>query len=75
MPLAELENQLLALPESDRIHLLELLWESLAPDDIRWRADKWTDEAERRLDAVNAGELPLLDAQKAFRELRGQSRP
>ena len=70
MSLAEFENQLLSLPESDRLHLVEVLWESLLPEGVRERSRQWADEAERRLDAVQSGRLPLVDAERVFQELR-----
>jgi putative addiction module component (TIGR02574 family) len=68
--LAEFENQLLSLPESDRLHLVEVLWDSLLPEGVHERSRKWADEAERRLDAVQSGRLPLVDADQVFQELR-----
>lgn len=70
MSLAEFESRLLSLPESDRLHLVEVLWESLLPEGVRERSRKWADEAERRLDAVQSGRLPVVDAEQVFRELR-----
>ena len=70
MSLAEFENQLLSLPESDRLHLVEVLWESLLPEGVQERSRQWADEAERRLDAVQSGRLPLVDAERVFQELR-----
>jgi putative addiction module component (TIGR02574 family) len=60
----------LALPEEDRVRLVELLWESLTPRNVQARAEKWPAESERRLDAVQAGRLPSIDAAKVFQELR-----
>lgn len=62
----ELETEVLALPEEDRVRLVELLWESLTPRDVQARAEKWSAESERRLDAVQAGRLPSIDAAKVF---------
>jgi putative addiction module component (TIGR02574 family) len=72
MSSSSIEEQLLSLSESDRIHLIEVLWESLVSDDIRDRTGKWVDESERRLDAVASGDLSLVDADQVFRELRGR---
>ena len=69
MSSSSIEEQLLSLSESDRIHLIEVLWESLVSDDIRDRTGKWVDESERRLDAVASGDLSLVDADQVFREL------
>lgn len=74
MSLADFENQLLSLPETDRIHLVEVLWESLLPEDVQERSRRWAAEAERRVDAVEEGQLPLVAAEQAFQELRARSR-
>ena len=72
MSLADFEHQLLSLPETDRIHLVEVLWESLLPEDVQERTRRWAAEAERRVDAVQAGQLPLVDAGQALQELRSR---
>jgi putative addiction module component (TIGR02574 family) len=72
--LADFESQLLSLPEADRIHLVEVLWESLASEDLRERTRQWAAEAERRLDAVQSGQLPLVDAGQVFQALRTKPR-
>lgn len=74
MSLADFENQLLSLPETDRIHLVEVLWESLLPEDVQERSRRWAAEAERRVDAVEEGQLPLVAAEQVFQELRARSR-
>jgi putative addiction module component (TIGR02574 family) len=71
---SELETEVLALPEEDRVRLVELLWESLTPRDVQARAERWAAESERRLDAVQAGQLPSIDAAKVFQELRESPR-
>lgn len=70
----ELERQVLSLSDEDRVQLVELLWESLATSDARARAEKWAAEAERRLDAVQSGRLPLFDAATVFEEMRDSLR-
>ena len=66
----ELETEVLALPEEDRVRLVELLWESLTPRDVQTRAESWAAESERRLDAVAAGRLPSIEAAQVFEQLR-----
>lgn len=67
---ANLEDQLLSLPESDRIHMLEILWDSLLPGEATDRIQKWCAESERRLDGAESGQLPLVDGEEVFREIR-----
>ena len=71
MSLAEFEEKALALSEYDRLRLVELLWNSLEPSDSRQRSEKWAEEAERRVDAVDFGQLPTAGADEVFRERRG----
>ena len=68
MSLAEFETQLLALPEADRIHLVDVLWESLVSGDVKERTQKWAREAEGRLSAVQSGQLPLVESEQVFQE-------
>lgn len=75
MTLADFESQLLSLPESDRIHLVEVLWDSLASKDVRERNQRWTTEAERRREAVEAGHITLIDADLVIRQIRSKTRP
>ena len=58
------------MPETDRIHMLELLWDSLLPAEAKDRISKWEDEAERRLDGIDSGELKLIDSEEVFRQIR-----
>ena len=71
MSLAEFERKALSLSERDRLQLIEVLWNSLESSDSRKRSRKWEEEAERRLDAVDSGQLPTVSASEVFRELRG----
>ena len=70
MTRTELETEVLALPEKDRVRLVELLWESLTPRDVQVRTESWVAESERRLDAAREERLPSIDGAKLFRELR-----
>ena len=73
MSLADIERKALSLSERDRLQLIEALWNSLESGDSHQRSRKWSEEAERRLDAVDFGQLPTLDASQVFRELRGST--
>jgi putative addiction module component (TIGR02574 family) len=70
----EFESQFLSLPEADRIHLVEVLWESLLSAQVHERCRTWAAEAERRYDAVQTGQLPFVDADQVFQELRAKPR-
>ena len=46
-----------ALPATERAHLLHALWNSLPPEEWTLPNDDWLNEANRRSDAIDAGEL------------------
>jgi putative addiction module component (TIGR02574 family) len=62
---AEISNQALRLPANERAALLDRLFDSIESEvdkDRRAEIEKrWAEEAERRIDAVNRGEMELLD--------------
>lgn len=75
MALANVERDVLSLPEADRIYLLEVLWQSLWPKDSVNHMEKWMAEGERRLDEINAGTMPLVDSKQVFDDMRARLRP
>ena len=58
-PLEEIEAMALQLPASDRSHLAESLLASLSQEDEILAA--WIEEAERRADAYDRGEIETVD--------------
>lgn len=68
----DIEQQVLSLPESERIRLIDVLWNSLLTDADRDRMHRWIAESERRLDAIDAGKMKTYDADEVFRELRNR---
>ncbi len=65
-------QQLLSLPAETRARLAEQLLESLEPSDEKIR-ELWADEAERRLDAFERGEMKAIPAEEVFAKYRDQS--
>ena len=65
-------QQLLSLPAETRARLAEQLLESLEPTDEKIR-ELWADEAERRLDAFERGEMKAIPAEEVFAKYRDQS--
>jgi putative addiction module component (TIGR02574 family) len=67
---AKLVDQLLSLPCEDRIYLLDRLIESLnAPS--REEIDRaWAEEAERRIDELDSGEVQAIPGEQVFAEIR-----
>ena len=62
-------KELLTLAPGDRAQLAERLLESLEPPDEKIR-QLWMEEAERRLDAYERGDLPAVPAEEVFAKLR-----
>lgn len=70
MTLSELKRDLLDRPVEERAELMDSLWESLLSEEEIAQQAKWIQEAERRSDAVERGELGLVDGPTALRRLR-----
>ncbi len=46
-----------ALPSGDRLRLLPLLWDQIAPEDWATPSSAWLAEANRRSDLIDAGDM------------------
>jgi putative addiction module component (TIGR02574 family) len=72
----KLLEQLLVLPESERLQIAERLWDSLGDEKKQEIMDETTDdptfqaELQRRLDSVANGTAELVDGEQVFREAR-----
>jgi putative addiction module component (TIGR02574 family) len=55
---------------SERVELIEVLWDSLDEEHIREVEAKWAAESEDRIDAFERGELSAVDGLFALEELR-----
>lgn len=62
-------KELLTLSPSERAQLAEQLLESLEPPNERIR-QLWAEEAERRIDAFERGDLQAVPAEEVFARLR-----
>jgi len=70
MKVGSIQGKVLKLPPAERAKLIDALWASLSPSEIKNRESSWATESERRSDAVRAGKLATQDASKIFAELR-----
>jgi putative addiction module component (TIGR02574 family) len=68
--IASIQNEILGLPPEERAKLIDLIWDSLSPPEIKTREDAWATESERRVDAFEAGKLTARDARDVLAELR-----
>lgn len=74
-PLEEIEDELLALPETSRAELAAKLIHSL-DDETNANAEQlWIEEAKRRADAVREGRAELYSVAEVMQALRGQFKP
>ena len=54
--------------------LIDILWESLDEERIKEIETKWAAESEKRIDAVERGDLQTIDGPSALRDLRSSLR-
>jgi putative addiction module component (TIGR02574 family) len=69
-PLEEIEAAALQLAPTDRAHLAERLLASLDDNDEILAA--WVDEAERRADAFDRGEIEGIEVDEAIAQARAR---
>ncbi|WP_281984438.1 addiction module protein [Azonexus hydrophilus] len=68
MSYEEILEVAMTLSPSERLDLAELLWVSVDnPDEV---ANTWLEEAERRGEALERGEMEAVDADEVFASLR-----
>ena len=56
----------MSLPANERARLIDVLWDSLSSADVKAHEAAWAAEAERRIDAFDAGKLKAQDAQSVL---------
>ncbi len=70
MAMEELEREVLRLPESSRLELLNVILGSFTSDVSPEIEAAWGIETNRRLDAILRGEMRTYPADEVLRELR-----
>jgi putative addiction module component (TIGR02574 family) len=70
MSAAAIQDAILGLPATERVKLIDVLWESLSSTELKSREAAWAKESERRIDAFEAGKLKARDAQSVLSDLR-----
>jgi putative addiction module component (TIGR02574 family) len=69
----KLLEQVLALPEEDRLYLAEALQDSLEPVESQEEIDAaWKDELVRRVQSIEDGAAVLLDGDAVMSELKSK---
>lgn len=74
MSLASILKEIFQLNSSERVMLIDLLWESLDDERVKEIEAKWAAESEDRIDAYERGELSAVDGPNALRDLRSSLR-
>jgi len=70
MTLAAIQESIQPLPSSDKVALIDWLWENLDSAQIARREQLWAAEAEDCIDAVERGALSTVDGPAALGRLR-----
>lgn len=70
MSIGAIQDSVLQLPATERVALIDLLWDSLGPEELTLREQRWAAESEERIDAVERGEVPILEGSEAISSLR-----
>ncbi len=66
----KLTDELLSLPCEDRIYLADRLLESLNAPTRQNIEQAWTEEAERRIEEIESGNVDTIPGEQVFREIR-----
>jgi putative addiction module component (TIGR02574 family) len=70
MSVTAIQDELLGLPATERVRLIDVLWHSITGPEQRAREAAWAAESERRIDAYDAGKLTARDATEVFGDLK-----
>ena len=68
----KLLEEALALPEEERLYVIEALQESLTIESQESIDAAWRDEVARRVRSIENGEAVLLDGDAVLRELKSK---
>ena len=74
MSITSIQEEIVRLSSAERAKLIDILWESLADERIKEIEAKWAAESEEGIDAVDRGELEIVDGPSALGDLRSALR-
>ena len=72
--LTSIRDEFARLSSTERVMLIDILWESLDDARVKELEAKWAAESEERIDAVDRGELQTIDGPSVLRHLRSSLR-
>ena len=70
MNVAAIQEELLSLPATERVRLIDLLWNSISEPQQQTRESAWAAESERRIDAYENGKLSSRPAGDVLADLK-----
>ncbi len=70
MTLKVIETEASSLSMTDKARLIDFLWDSLSPHEIKAREAAWASESERRIVAFEKGAIGARDAGEVLSDLR-----
>ncbi len=70
MSVSAIQTEVLNLSATDRVRLIDVIWESLSEPEIKARETAWAAESERRIDAYDSGRLKARPAADVFADLK-----
>ena len=62
-------TEVLALPAAERAELVERILDSLGAEPDKERLERWAAETESRLDAIDRGELDVVEGEEVLDRL------
>ena len=74
MSFTSIQEEIARLSSTERVMLIDILWDSLDEERVKEIEAKWAAESEERIDAVDRGELQTIDGPSALRDLRSSLR-
>ena len=74
MSFASIKDEITRLSSTERVMLIDLLWESLDEARVNEIEGKWAAESEARIEAVERGELTVVDGPSAIKDLHSSLR-
>jgi putative addiction module component (TIGR02574 family) len=70
MSVGIIQDEILGLPATERVRLIDVLWKSISAPEQQARETAWAMESERRIDAYDTGKLTARPASEIFADLK-----
>jgi putative addiction module component (TIGR02574 family) len=70
MSVTAIQAEILGLPATERVRLIDVLWDSVSSAELKTCEAAWAAESERRIEAFDAGKLTARAATEVFADLK-----